>query len=185
MKIYTKKGDTGQSRLLFGRQISKSDPKVEAYGRLDTAISAMGLARALCDDQRVKKILLQTQRELFTVGSELASDPEMHDHLEKKFGAVTGEMVGQLENWIDEIDGEIDLPQAFLVPGASPGSGALDLARSLLRASERGIVSEQEEGHVANPEVLRYVNRLSDLLFMLARLEDIDIPFELTTGEAE
>lgn len=185
MKIYTKKGDTGQSRLLFGRQISKSDPKVEAYGTLDTAISAMGLARALCGDQQVKNILLQTQRELFTLGSELASDPEMHDHLEKKFGTVRDEMVEQLERWIDEIDDEIDLPRAFLVPGASPGSGALDLARSLLRASERRIVGEQEQGHVANPEVLRYVNRLSDLLFMLARLEDKALPFELTTGEAE
>ncbi len=133
----------------------------------------------------MKKILLQTQRELFTVGSELASDPEMHDHLEKKFVVVTSEMVEQLEAWIDEIDDEIDLPRAFLVPGASQGSGALDLARSLLRASERRIVGEQEAGHVANPEVLRYVNRLSDLLFMLARLEDIDIPFELTTGETE
>lgn len=180
MKIYTRTGDSGSSSLLFGRRLSKSDPKIESYGTLDTAISAMGLARAFCDNQMVKQILFQTQRELFVVGAELASDPQMHDQLSVQFGSVTKKMILKLEEWIDEIDKIVDIPQAFIVPGASAGSGAIDLARSLLRASERRIVGEQEEGRVDNPNLLGYVNRLSDLLFMLARLEDKDLPFELT-----
>lgn len=182
MKIYTKTGDKGETRLLFGGRVSKTDPRCEAYGTTDEAVSAMGLARALCKDARVKEVLLQVQKEMFTLGAELATDPSQYEQVRTNFGVVTAEMVGRLERLIDEVDGIISLPASFIVPGASAGSGALDVARTVLRRAERRIVALRDDGLVPNPEVLRYVNRLSDLLFMLARLEDRALPYELVTG---
>lgn len=183
MRIYTKTGDTGETRLLFGGRVSKTDPRCEAYGATDQAVSAMGLARALSSDRRVKEILLQVQREMFTVGAELATDPGQYHNLQANFVVVTSEMVDRLETLIDELDSQIDLPSAFIVPGASAASSALDVARSLLRTGERRVVALQEQGLLANPEVLRYLNRLADLLFMLARYEDRGLPFEVLTGQ--
>ena len=185
MRIYTRTGDTGGTRLLFGGRVSKTDPRCEAYGDTDLAVSAMGLARALSQEPRVKEILLRVQREMFTVGAELATDADSYQNLVDNFAVVTPEMVPALESLIDELDAQMELPSAFIVPGASPASGALDLARSALRAGERRVVALQEQGLLANPEVLRYLNRLSDLLFMLARFEDRRLPVELTTGEGE
>ena len=185
MRIYTRTGDTGETRLLFGGRVSKTDPRCEAYGDTDLAVSAMGLARALSQDPRVKEILLRVQREMFTVGAELATDAARYQNLVDNFAVVTPEMVPSLERLIDELDAQMELPNAFIVPGASPASGALDLARSALRAGERRVVALQEQGLLANPEVLRYLNRLSDLLFMLARFEDRRLPVELTTGQEE
>ena len=146
MRIYTKTGDTGETRLLFGGRISKTDPKFEACGAADEAISAMGLARALSQEPRVTEVLLQVQREMFTVGAELATHPDQYKHLQANFAVVTAEMVEKLENIIDELDAQVDLPNAFIIPGASPASGALDLARSLLRTCERRIVALHEQG---------------------------------------
>ncbi len=182
MRIYTRTGDEGETRLLFGTRVSKTDPRCEAYGMTDQAVSAMGLARALSRDQRVKDVLLQVQREMFIVGSELATDPSNYPRLREKYSVVTPEMVTRLEQTIDELDAQMDLPNAFIVPGASPASGALDLARSILRTAERRVVGLKEQGLLPNPEVLRYLNRLADLLFMLARFEDRDLPLELVTG---
>ena len=182
MRIYTKTGDTGETGLLFGGRVPKTDPRCEAYGATDEAVSAMGLARALSQEPRVKEILLQVQREMFTVGAELATDLAQYQHLQANFAVVTPEMVTRLEEFIDELDAQIDLPNAFILPGASAASGALDLARSLLRAGERRVVALDQQGLLANPEVLRYVNRLADLLFMLARFEDRELPFEVLTG---
>lgn len=183
MRIYTKTGDKGETRLLFGGRVSKTDPRCEAYGANDEAVSAMGLARALSQEPRVREILLQVQREMFTVDAELATDPSQYQHLQASFAVVTPERVTRLEQLIDELNAQINLPSAFIVPGASAASSALDLARSLLRTGERRAVALQEQGLLANPEILRYLNRLSDLLFMLARYEDRDLPFELLTGE--
>lgn len=183
MKIYTKKGDTGETGLLFGGRVSKADPKTDSYGSVDTAISAMGLARALCLDPWVKATVLKTQHEMFTVATELATSPDHYGLLKERFSIVTAEMVEGLEKHIDEISAQITMPRSFIVPGASAGSGALDLARTLVRDSERKVVALGEAGKVPNPEILRYLNRLSDLLFMLARFEDRDVPFEITTGE--
>jgi cob(I)alamin adenosyltransferase len=104
--------------------------------------------------------------------------------LQTHFSETTAEMVTALEEDIDEMLPQMKLPQAFIVPGASAGSGALDLARSMLRTGERRVVALHEDGKMPNPEVLRYLNRLSDLLFVLARFEDRALPIELTTGEA-
>ena len=183
MRIYTKRGDSGETGLLYGGRVSKADPRCEAYGALDSAVSAMGLARALCENSRVKEVLLRVQREMFTVGAEVATAPDEYDKLETHFSVVSEDMVVVVEGLIDEVDAQVELPRAFIVPGGSAGSGALDLARSLLRTAERRVVALGEAGGVGNPNVLRYVNRVSDLLFMLARLEDKDLPLELSTGE--
>jgi cob(I)alamin adenosyltransferase len=144
----------------------------------------MGLARGLAEDPKVKDILLQVQNEMFTIGAELATDASQHQQLKENFRTVTADMVSRLEGLIDELDSEVELPSAFIVPGASAASGALDVARSQLRTSERRVVELKERGLLANPEVLRYVNRLADLLFMLARYEDRHLPIDVLTGEA-
>lgn len=185
MPIYTKAGDQGETGLLFGGRVSKADPRCEAYGATDLAVSAMGLARALSGEQRVKEMLLQVQREMFTVGAELATAPDNYQLLLDNFSAVTPDMAPRLEAYIDELEAEIDLPNAFIIPGASAASGALDLARSLLRASERRVVELNEKGDLVNPELLRYLNRLSDLLFMMARYEDRHLPLEALTGQKD
>ena len=110
MKVYTKLGDAGETGLLFGGRVSKADPRCEAYGAADSAVSAMGLARALCTSPRVKEVLLKVQREMFTVGAELATDPAEIHRLESRFSVVTAEMVRELELLIDEVDDEIELP---------------------------------------------------------------------------
>jgi cob(I)alamin adenosyltransferase len=185
MPIYTRRGDSGETGLLLGGRVSKSDPRCEAYGATDEAVSAMGLARALSEDSRVKDVLLKVQREMFTVGAELATHREQYEQLEANFAVVTPEMTADLEVLIDEIDQQIDLPNNFIVPGASAASSALDMARSRLRTAERRVVVLQEMGMLVNVEVLRYVNRLADLLFMLARYQDRALPFEIVTGKRQ
>ena len=182
MRVYTRSGDAGETGLLFGGRVSKADPRCEAYGATDQAVSAMGLARATSQNERVREILLHVQREMFTVGAELATSVERYEHLTANFDVVTAEMVDRLEGFIDEFSAQVELPPAFIVPGASAASAALDLARSLLRTGERRVVELQNQEMLVNPEVLRYVNRLSDLLFMLARFEDRALPFEVLTG---
>ena len=182
MRIYTRSGDDGETGLLFGGRVSKDDPRCEAYGEADLAVSAMGLARALSGSRRVKEILLAAQREMFTVESELATDADNYHLFTETFHAITEDNVSRLEGLIDEIGSEVELPPKFIIPGASPASGALDLARSALRGAERRIVALDRQGMVNNPNLLRYVNRLSDLLFMLARYEDRELSFDIVTG---
>jgi cob(I)alamin adenosyltransferase len=170
--IVTRTGDSGETGLLYGGRVKKDDPRTEAYGTIDEAISALGLARALVSDRPAKAILLRLQEELFTVGAELATDVEEYATLEKHFKVITVEHTAQLEKEIDALEGRVSLPPAFVVPGESASSAALDVARAAVRRAERRIVALKNSGMLHNPEVLRYVNRLSDLLFMLARAED-------------
>ncbi len=117
MRIYTKTGDTGETKLLFGGRVSKADARCEAYGTLDQAVSAMGLARALSQELRVREVLLEVQREMFAVGAELATSPDQYQHLQKNFTVVTEAMVTRLESTIDELEGQMELPASFIVPG--------------------------------------------------------------------
>lgn len=182
MKIYTKSGDAGETGLLFGGRVAKNDPRCEAYGEADFATSAMGLARALSQDGRVKEILLQVQREMFTLSGELATDAANYEHYKSNFHAITADNVDRLEMLIDELSAQVELPPKFIIPGASAASGAIDLARSALRSAERRIVGLEQRGTLPNKELLRYVNRLADLLFMLARYEDRSLPMDIVTG---
>ena len=182
MSVYTRTGDDGTTKLLYGGLISKTDPRCEAYGEADLAVSAMGLARAMSNDNCVKNILLRTQREMFTVMSELATDTKNYNKFKTHFRIIQKENVSQIENWIDDLTAQIDLPDKFTIPGASMASGALDLARSALRSAERRMVALYETDILTNQENLSYVNRLGDLLYVLARYEDREVDIDLVTG---
>ena len=169
MRIYTKTGDDGTTGLLYGGRISKSDPAAEAYGSVDETVADLGLARALTEDQDLRALLLEVQRELFVVGADLATNPNQRGKLKPGISLVTADMVARLEALIDERVALRPLPQEFIVPGAGPASAALDVARSTCRRAERRAVELREAGREVNPESARYLNRLSDLLFVLAR----------------
>jgi cob(I)alamin adenosyltransferase len=167
-RIYTKTGDDGTTGLLYGGRVPKDDPATEAYGTSDEAVAALGVARAATEDAAAEEILA-LQRELFVVGADLATNPDQRARLEPGVSLVTEAMTERLERRIDELVAERALPNAFVVPGANAESAALDLARSVVRRAERGVVSMERQGREVNPEVRRYLNRLSDLLFVLAR----------------
>jgi cob(I)alamin adenosyltransferase len=168
MRIYTRSGDDGTTGLLYGGRVSKADPAAEAYGTADEAVAAIGLARALSNQPALQAILLGVQRDLFVVGADLATNPSHRGKLQPGVSLVTAEMVETLERRIDETVEEHPLPGEFVVPGANPVSAALDVARTVVRRAERRAVDLQGSGEV-NPEALRYLNRLSDFLFVLAR----------------
>jgi len=167
--ITTGGGDKGETGLLYGGRVPKDDLHTEAYGSLDEAISALGLARALEPDRDRAARLLELQRELFVVGAELATGVGHRGDLEKHFATVTGEMTEALHAEIRALEARVRLPKSFVIPGGSPSGAALDLARTLVRRAERRAVSLQRSGELENAEVVRYLNRCSDLLFMLAR----------------
>lgn len=170
--IVTRTGDGGQTGLLYGGRVSKTDIRTEAYGAVDETISALGFARALAQDDSRRATILRVQRELFTVGAELATDRAQYATLRRHFLVVTEAMTKALEDEITHLEAIVPLPDAFLIPGGTSAAAALDVARTVCRRAERRIVAVQEAGLLPNPEVLRYVNRLSDLLFMLARAEE-------------
>jgi cob(I)alamin adenosyltransferase len=168
-RIYTKMGDDGTTGLLYGSRVPKDDPATDAYGTTDEAVAALGLARALCDEKRAREEILSLQRELFVVGADLATNPTERDRLEPEVSLVTERMVERLERRIDELVAAHPLPDAFVVPGADPVGAALDLARSIVRRAERRVVGLERSGAGVNPEIRRYLNRLSDLIFVMAR----------------
>ena len=183
MKIYTKSGDQGETGLFFGGRVPKSDPRCEAYGEADSVVSYMGLARALCLDRENKELLLHIQNRMFTVGAELATLPENYEKLTDHYHTIDSEMITELEKYIDKLSDYVDLPPDFIVSGASPGSAALDVARTGVRTLERRLVALDSDSMLVNGEMLKFVNRLSDLLFMMARYEDRDISPEVITGQ--
>ena len=172
MKTFNKKGDGGETSLLYGARVAKSDPRCEAYGTIDEAVSALGLARSFCSSE-VKDIILSLQKDLFVIGAELATPSEHYSKIAEKKNIVTADMVQRVENLIDELEAKIKMPKSFIIPGgSSSGSAALDVARTIIRRTERRVVSLQRAGAVTNEEILKYLNRLADLVFTLARYED-------------
>jgi cob(I)alamin adenosyltransferase len=168
-RIYTKTGDDGTTGLLYGGRVPKDDLVTEAYGTTDEAVAMLGLARSLADDPALADEVLAIQRELFVVGADLATNPAERAKLTEGVSLVTPSMTERLEARIDALVAARPLPDAFIVPGATPSSAALDVARSTIRRAERHVVALERAGRPGNPEVRRYLNRLSDLLFVLAR----------------
>jgi len=168
-RIYTRTGDDGTTGLLFGGRVSKGDPVPEAVGSIDEIVAALGLARALSKEPALAGDLLDLQRQLFVLAADVAANPNARGKLEPGVSLVTEEMVSALEVRIDELVTAHPLPDAFVVPGANRVSAALDVSRSIARRAERGIVRLREGGATVSDPVVRYVNRLSDLLFVLAR----------------
>ncbi len=182
-RVYTKYGDKGETSLLYGGRVSKNSPHTEAYGITDEAVSALGLARSLSEDQRVKDIVRDLQRDLFTIAAELATDPEKYELFQQHFTPVTEAMVEDLENTIDSLEEEFQMPTVFVLPGGTPASSALDMSRTSIRTAERRVVALSEIGGLTNPLIINYLNRLGDLLFVLARYHDREVPIERATGD--
>lgn len=179
VKIYTRKGDDGTTSLWYGGRVAKTDVRTEAYGSVDEANSALGIARALSkasDDSDVHASILSLQHGLFVAGAELATSPEAADRLEDGISRVTGEMVDGLETEIDRYMGEVDLPPHFVIPGGTELSAALDVARAAIRRAERRVVALRDTDGLASDTVLRYLNRASDLAYALARFADEPSP---------
>ncbi len=182
-RVYTKYGDKGETSLLYGGRVSKNNPHTEAYGITDEAVSALGLARSLTEDQRVKDIVRDLQRDLFTIAAELATDPDKYELFQQHFTPVTEAMVEDLENTIDSLEEEFQMPTVFVLPGGTSASSALDMSRTSIRTAERRVVALSEIGGLTNPLIINYLNRLGDLLFVLARYHDRELPIERATGD--
>ena len=171
MKISTKKGDGGETSLLYGVRTAKCDPRCEAYGTIDEAVSMLGLAKNFCQPE-VKDIVSGLQRDLFVIGIEMATPQDHYSQMAARGKVVTPEMVQRLEDLIDDFEAKIDMPREFIIPGACVSSAALDVARTIVRRAERKAVALKQAGQLTNEEVLKYLNRLSDLIFTLARFEE-------------
>jgi cob(I)alamin adenosyltransferase len=182
VKIYTRKGDDGTTGLWYGGRVPKYAGRPEAYGSVDEAASALGLARAAAErGGELYADLLRVQNELFVLGAELATAPEAAERLEVGVSKVTPEMVERLESDIDRYMDRVDLPPKFVIPGGTELSARLDVARSAARRAERRVVALKDAGELADEIVVTYLNRLSDALFAMARFADESEP-ELFEG---
>lgn len=167
MKIYTRTGDTGETGLFGGARVSKADLRVEAYGEVDELNSFVGLARTVRFDRDVDALLATIQSELFDVGAELAAVPGKETKL--AMPRIDDEAIAALERAIDRADEELPPLTTFVLPGGSLAASHLHLARCVCRRAERRVVALARESDVREV-VIRYLNRLSDLLFTWARL---------------
>ncbi|MFI5262250.1 MAG: cob(I)yrinic acid a,c-diamide adenosyltransferase [Candidatus Limnocylindrales bacterium] len=180
--VATGRGDDGTTGLLFGGpRVAKDDPRTEAYGTIDEAVAALGMARAelMADpaaapsgsitSARLVESILHLQRELFVVGAELATGPHAADRLVDGTTRVSEAMVDALEATLAEYEAAIVMPREFVVPGETRASAALELARTIVRRAERRVVTLHRADGIAGPWLLPYLNRLADLLWILAR----------------
>jgi cob(I)alamin adenosyltransferase len=181
-KIYTRKGDDGTTSLWYGGRVPKSDPRTEAYGAIDEAASALGVARSLCEPgSELAGDVLRLQDDMFIAGAELATAPEAAERLEDGVSRVTVAIVDDLEEAIDRYMERVELPPKFVIPGGTQLSGSLDLARAIIRRAERRVVDLDRAGELASVVVLRFLNRASDLAYAMARFADTKDP-ELFAG---
>jgi cob(I)alamin adenosyltransferase len=169
-KVTTGTGDTGYTGLLGEQRVPKYDPRPDTFGTVDEATSALGLARAASTDPKVKDIIYQVQQELYLLMGELATPPENYEKMGLR---ITIEHVQRLEQVEESLKQEVEIPNKFIIPGDSLDGAALDLARTIIRRAERMAVKLLHDGVIQNGEVVRYLNRLSDLIFILARYIEI------------
>ncbi len=172
MKIYTGTGDAGETGLYGGQRVSKDDLRVEAYGTVDEANALLGVAAVHLNDPALRELVTRLQNELFVLGSDLATPLAREEaggkSIVPRIEAVHGTA---LEGLIDTFEAELSPLRQFILPGGSPGSAALHVARAVVRRAERRTVAlSRASPNDINPEVLRYLNRLADLLFVLARV---------------
>jgi len=180
MKIYTKTGDAGDTGLFGGGRVPKSHPRVEAYGDVDELNATIGVARAAGPEPQIDTLLLRVQQDLFAIGALLATPDraKMRMHLDK--AKIDQERIAELEHAIDAADTELEPLRSFILPGGSPKAAALHVARTVCRRAERRIVEIADEMEIP-PLVVVYLNRLSDVLFTLARLANKHAATEETT----
>ena len=168
MKFSTK-GDGGETSLLGGQRVPKYDPRPETYGVLDEASSALGVARATTKNQKIKDSILSVQKDLLIMGAELSCVPEDIQKLTRRIGEGD---IKRLEEIIDELQKNITLKNEFIYPGETPVSAQIDMGRTIIRRAERKAAGLKNEGLLRNAEINRYLNRLADMLFVLARYEE-------------
>jgi cob(I)alamin adenosyltransferase len=167
MSIVTKTGDAGETSLMYGRRVPKTDPRVEAYGCVDETTAALGFARAATTDKFVSEQILLVQKDLITVMGELATAAEDRDRYQRDgYKLTNSQMVDRVGTAIQDLEKDESLyPKDWVIPGSNSVSAALDLARTTCRHAERRVAGIQN----VNPDVLRYLNRLSDWCWVLAR----------------
>lgn len=167
--VYTRGGDKGETGLFGSSRTPKDNIRVDAYGTMDEANSAIGLAYSLCEDQEIREILHYLQKRIFVLGAELASDEKGKSMLTDKISQAD---VDYMECTMEQYLAIIGPQKAFIIPGANPASAALHVARTVVRRGERLIVKYTRENEESRPELVKFVNRLSDTLFVLARTEE-------------
>lgn len=175
VSIYTKTGDKGTTSLFDNKRVSKDDIRVESYGTIDELVSFLGLAKNYIDDEEIYNIIQGVQNKLFTVASNLATE----DQSKVKY-RIKEEDIKYLEDHIDEYMGRLDDPTGFIIPGSGKKSGYLHVCRTICRRAERRIITLEGYSSV-DPLVIKYVNRLSDLIYALARFleeEEIAVKFK-------
>ena len=170
MSIATKHGDKGDTGLIGGERVSKADVRVEAYGTVDELGAALGFARSICDDAEVRELAKTIQRELFTVAGGIASPA---GGAESKTTYVTPEMVEALTSHVDRIETTEGILADWSLPGEHAAAAAFDVARTVCRRAERAVVRLSETGVEVNAQVVAYLNRLSDLIWLMSRLLEL------------
>ena len=171
MKIYTKTGDGGETSLLGAGRVSKAHARIEACGSVDELNATLGWAVAHVTDAGIVQRLGAMQHDLFALGAELASPPPTDGRRRPDTPSLPVARVSEMESWMDDADGELSELRAFVLPGGTPGSAALHLSRTTCRRAERTVV-RLAEAEPVNADLVRYLNRLSDVLFTFARLEN-------------
>ena len=166
VKIYTRTGDTGETSLIDSSRVSKAAARVDAYGEVDELNACLGLVIGARVDPELADILVDIQRHLFSLGASLA-DPSAKIADQEKVGVCTAD-IKKLENWIDRLESELSPLTRFILPGGHPAAAAVHLARAVCRRAERRMVAIKHE--LRGAESIAYVNRLSDLLFVIARV---------------
>lgn len=167
-KFYTRTGDDGTTGLLGEGRARKDAPRLEAVGALDEANAALGVARAACQIPLSPEMILTIQRDLYSLMAEVAATPENA----AKFRSIDADRVTWLEDQIATIEAQVEPTNEFIVPGDTPAGAALDLARAIVRRAERRVTGLHLDGELENPELPRYLNRLSSLCFVLELLEN-------------
>jgi ATP:cob(I)alamin adenosyltransferase len=170
MTIVTKRGDRGETSLFSGERVLKSSSRPDAYGTVDEANSFLGLVRAKTENPALKATILNIQKLLFVLNSELACEPE---HLGRLQRLIESRDIEYLESLLRAIEVTVQLPGRFIIYGETEISALLDIARAIIRRAERRIIGMTNATSPIRPEILTFVNRLSDLLYMLAREEDV------------
>ncbi len=173
MSIATRTGDSGSTGLMYNRRISKSHPRVEAYGSVDELNAAMGVARAQAVEKFLRESLLVIQKDLVILMGELATATEDRErYVRDGFQLVTPELTAKLDRWVAEIEAQKVSFKGWATPGGTVTSAALDVARTNCRRAERRVFALSEIGHQPNAEIIVYLNRLSDLLWLMARWDE-------------
>jgi len=172
MKIYTRTGDDGDTGLFGGERVPKAHVRVEAFGAVDELNAAVGLSVAVLADEEIRGWLGRIQQDLFSLGASLATPGAENGTARPATPPLPVHRIQQMEGWIDLATDETPELSSFILPGGTRGAASLHLARTICRRAERAVVRSNQQEEASDPVVVKYLNRLSDLLFALARLEN-------------